>query len=181
MANSALSQSAQPAATSSAAPGFRAWFGCAAGCSGELPLNQIIYNCPKCGSLLDVQHDLAALRRRSAEEWKQLFDDRYMRTTYPYGSAVWGKKEVVCPAVENRNIVSTYEGGSNLFWAERLGKQIGMDELWVKLCGNSHTGSFKHLGMTVLGSMVKQMISEAIQIPPVACASTGHTSAALPP
>ena len=102
-----------------------------------------------------------------------------MRTTYPYGSAVWGKKEVVCPAVENRNVVSTYEGGSNLFWAERLGKQIGMDELWVKLCGNSHTGSFKDLGMTVLVSMVKQMISEGTHIPAVACASTGDTSAAL--
>src|SRR5213083_1652129 len=76
-------------------------------------------------------------------------------------------------------VVSTYEGGSNLFWAERLGKQIGMDELWVKLCGNSHTGSFKDLGMTVLVSMVKQMISEGIHIPAVACASTGDTSAAL--
>ena len=179
MANSALSQPAQSVATSPAAPTFRAWFGCAAGCSGELPLNQIIYNCPKCGSLLDVQHDLTALRSRSAEDWKQLFDDRYRRTTYPYGSAVWGKKEMVCPAVENPNVVSTYEGGSNLFWAERLGKQIGMDELWVKLCGNSHTGSFKDLGMTVLVSMVKQMISEGTHIPAVACASTGDTSAAL--
>lgn len=176
MENSALSQ---PPAASSATPPFRAWFGCAAGCSGELPLNQILYNCPKCGSLLDVQHDLAVLRTRSPEEWKQLFDDRYRRTTYPYGSAVWGKKEMVCPAVENHNVVSTYEGGSNLFWAERLGKQIGLEDLWVKLCGNSHTGSFKDLGMTVLVSMVKQMISEGKQIPAVACASTGDTSAAL--
>jgi len=164
---------------SSAAPKFRAWFGCASGCSGELPLNQVIYYCPKCAGLLDVQHDLAALRSRSAEEWKQLFDDRYRRTTYPYGSAVWGKKEMVCPAVENHNVVSTYEGGSNLFWAERLGKQIGLQDLWVKQCGNSHTGSFKDLGMTVLVSMVKQMISEGTRIPAVACASTGDTSAAL--
>ena len=158
---------------------FRAWFGCAAGCPAALPLNQIIYNCPTCGSLLDVQHDLTALRRRTPEEWKQLFDDRYRRTTYPYGSAVWGKKEMVCPAVEDHNVVSTYEGGSNLFWAERLGKQVGLEDLWIKQCGNSHTGSFKDLGMTVLVSMVKQMISEGIKIPAVACASTGDTSAAL--
>lgn len=177
MTNIAFSSSV--ATAPAAAPSFRAWFGCAAGCSGELALNQIIYYCPKCGSLLDVQHDLTALRTRSPGEWKQLFDDRYRRTVYPYGSAVWGKKEMVCPAVEDHNVVSMYEGGSNLFWAERLGKQIGLDDLWVKQCGNAHTGSFKDLGMTVLVSMVKQMISEGTKIPAVACASTGDTSAAL--
>ncbi|MGE0680759.1 MAG: threonine synthase [Candidatus Binatia bacterium] len=169
----------QPLGVSKPAQEFRAWFGCAAGCSGELPLKQIIYYCPKCGSLLDVQHDLAALKTRSPQEWKHLFDDRYRRTTYPYGSGVWGKKEMICPAVENRNIVSMYEGGTNLFWADRLGKQIGIEDLWVKQCGNSHTGSFKDLGMTVLVSMVKQMAAEGVKIPAVTCASTGDTSAAL--
>ena len=38
---------------------------------------------------------------------------------------------------------------------------------------------FKDLGMTVLVSMVKQMIAEGKNIPAVACASTGDTSAAL--
>ena len=169
---------AEPLAVSTPPP-FRAWFGCASGCSGQWPLNQVIYYCPKCGSLLDVQHDLDALRTRPAEDWKRLFDDRYRRTTYPYGSGVWGKKEVVCPAVDDDNVVSTYEGGSNLFWAERLGHQIGLEDLWVKQCGTAHTGSFKDLGMTVLVSMVKQMIAEGTRIPAVACASTGDTSAAL--
>src|SRR5919202_6982324 len=176
MTNSSSSHSVAPP---SPASHFRAWFGCAAGCGAELPLNQVIYYCPTCGGLLDVRHDLAALRSRSAEEWKLLFDDRYRRTTYPYGSGVWGKKEMVCPAVEDHNVVSMYEGGTNLFWAERLGKQIGLEELWVKQCGNSHTGSFKDLGMTVLVSMVKQMIANGDPIDAVACASTGDTSAAL--
>ena len=169
---------AEPLAVSTPPP-FRAWFGCASGCSGQWPLNQIMYYCPKCGSLLDVQHDLDALRTRPAKDWKRLFDDRYRRTTYPYGSGVWGKKEMVCPAVDDDNVVSTYEGGSNLFWAERLGHQIGLEDLWVKQCGTAHTGSFKDLGMTVLVSMVKQMIAEGRRIPAVACASTGDTSAAL--
>ena len=52
------------------------------------------------------------------------------------------------------DIVSMFEGNSNLFWAERFGKQLGMSDLWVKQCGNSHTGSFKDLGMTVLVSQV---------------------------
>ena len=63
--------------------------------------------------------------------------------------------------------------------AERFGKLIGVNELWIKLCGNTHSGSFKDLGMTVLVSQVKQMISEGAPIKAVACASTGDTSAAL--
>ena len=34
-----------------------------------------------------------------------------------------------------------FEGNSNLFWAERFGREsLNMTELWVKQCGNSHTG-----------------------------------------
>lgn len=37
-----------------------------------------------------------------------------------------------------------FEGNSNLFWAERFGREtLGMNDLWIKQCGNSHTGSFK--------------------------------------
>ncbi len=97
----------------------------------------------------------------------------------PYGSGVWGKKEWVVPFLDNENIVSTYEGGTNLLWAERYGKLLGVEDLWVKQCGNSHTGSFKDLGMTVLVSVVKQMIADGQPITAVACASTGDTSAAL--
>lgn len=158
---------------------YNAWFQCIAGCPGRHPLNQIIYKCPDCGSLLEVRHDVAALRETTAEGWKELFDGRYRRTEWPYGSGVWGKKEMVNPLVDDENVVSLFEGGSNLFWADRLGRELGMKDLWVKQCGNDHTGSFKDLGMTVLVSQVKQMISEGQRIPAVACASTGDTSAAL--
>lgn len=53
------------------------------------------------------------------------------------------------------DVVSMFEGNSNLFWAERFGKEsLGMSRLWVKQCGWSPTGSFKDLGMTVLVSQV---------------------------
>lgn len=158
---------------------YKAWFQCSSGCDEHYELNEIIYNCKKCGGLLEVQHDVEKLKHRGPESWMRLFDERNRRTKWPFGSAVWGKKEMVCPNVENDNVVSLYEGGSNLFWAERLGNIIGTEDLWIKQCGNSHTGSFKDLGMTVLVSMVKQMISEGKDIMGVACASTGDTSAAL--
>jgi threonine synthase len=138
-----------------------------------------VYRCGRCDSLLEVRHDVDALRNRSAVSWMRLFDDRYKIGQWPYGSAIWGKKEWVLPEIDNENIVSTYEGGTNLFWTERLGKVLGVHDLWVKQCGLSHTGSFKDLGMTVLVSQVKQMIADGVPIRAVACASTGDTSAAL--
>jgi threonine synthase len=159
---------------------YRAWFQCInEQCKAQYPLNSIIYRCKNCGSLLEVQHDMKALARRDGKAWMKLFEDRYKSTQWPYGSGVWGKKEWILPKITDDNIVSLYEGGTNLFWAERFGKMIGLDNLWIKLCGNSHSGSFKDLGMTVLVSMVKQMISEGAPIKAVACASTGDTSAAL--
>ncbi len=159
---------------------YRAWFQCInQQCRASYPLNSVIYRCKTCGSLLEVQHDLHALANRDAKIWKRLFDDRCKSTEWPYGSGVWGKKEWVLPQIANENIVSLYEGGTNLFWAERFGKMLGVNDLWIKLCGNSHSGSFKDLGMTVLVSQVKQMISEGAPIRAVACASTGDTSAAL--
>ncbi len=158
---------------------YRAWFECIRGCGQKFSLFEVIYRCPECGDLLDVVHDVAALKDRSAAGWISLFEERLRRNTWPYGSGVWGKKEWVIPYLRDENIVSMYEGVTNLFWAERYGKQVGVEDLWVKLCGNSHTGSFKDLGMTVLVSVVKQMIAERRPIHAVACASTGDTSAAL--
>ena len=158
---------------------YRTAFRCIAGCPGKHPLWKPIYRCPTCGDLLEVSHDLDALRDRSAAAWMRLFDERYKRTAWPYGSSVWGKKEWVCPDVRDESIVSMDEGGTNLFWADRFGRELGMRDLWIKLCGNSHTGSFKDLGMTVLVSVVRQIIQDGGNIRAVACASTGDTSASL--
>jgi threonine synthase len=158
---------------------YKAAFRCVAGCPGSWPVTQVIYRCPTCDGLLEVAHDMAALRDRSAIAWMKLFEQRYKTTQWPFGSGVWGKKEWVMPDLRDENIVSMDEGGSNLFWAERYGRSLGIEDLWIKLCGNSHTGSFKDLGMTVLVSVVRQMIRDGQPIRAIACASTGDTSAAL--
>ncbi len=175
MHHSKPSTSASPAETQP----FQAHFRCFRGCPGEYSIYDVIYTCPRCGGLLEVQHDLAALRQRSAQEWKALLESRAGTTRWPYGSGVWSKKEWVVPDLDDENVVSMFEGNTNLFWAERLGRQIGLPDLWVKLSGNSHTGSFKDLGMTVLVSVVRQMIRRGSSVRAVAAASTGDTSAAL--
>jgi len=158
---------------------YSSWYQCVRGCDHRYSIFDVVYRCQDCGGLLDVQHDMGALRNRSAAQWKLLFEERSRTNDFPYGSGVWGKKEWVCPQITNDNVVSMYEGHSNLFRVDRLGAEIGLPDLWLKLCGNSHTGSFKDLGMTVLVSVVKQMIANGKPITAVAAASTGDTSAAL--
>jgi len=150
---------------------FHAWFQCFSGCAVRYRLDQIIYRCESCGGLLEVRHDVDALKQRSATEWKQLFDSRSGGV-----SGVWSKKEVVLPELESGNIVSLGEGNSPLIQSRQFAKRLGIDEIHIKQCGTSHTGSFKDLGMTVLVSMVNQIRS---RVRAVACASTGDTSAAV--
>jgi len=158
---------------------FSAWFRCSEGCDFRAELTDVVYRCPRCQGLLEVEHDLAALRRRSAREWKDLFDARFRRGAWPFGSGVWGKKEWVYPQLSPGNVVSMYEGGSPLLRLDRYGAEIGLEDVWLKECGVTHTGSFKDLGMTVLVSAVKEMRSRGVPVRAVACASTGDTSAAL--
>jgi len=158
---------------------YDCWLACTRGCGRRYDIYDVVYQCEDCGGLLDVEHDLEALKERSAAAWKALFDERMHTTQWPYGSGVWGKKEWVFPQVGDDNVVSMYEGHTNCFWARELGKELGMSDLWVKLSGNSHSGSFKDLGMTVLVSAVSQMIADGKPVQAVACASTGDTSAAL--
>jgi len=158
---------------------YSAEFRCFNGCEGSYPVTKPIYRCPKCDGLLQVVHDVEALKDRTGPVWMRLFDERYRQNAWPYGSGVWGKREWVMPQIPDETIVSMYEGSTNLFWAERYGKTLGLDETWVKLCGNSHSGSFKDLGMTVLVSVVRMAIEQGLKVKALACASTGDTSASL--
>jgi threonine synthase len=158
---------------------FSAWFRCAEGCDVRLALTEVVYTCPRCGGLLEVEHDVAALRRRPAAEWKALFDGRFRLGPWPYGSGVWGKKEWVYPQLADENVVSMFEGGSPLLRVPGYARELGLEDVWVKECGVTHTGSFKDLGMTVLVSAVKEMRARGTPVRAVACASTGDTSAAL--
>ena len=155
---------------------FSAEFRCIAGCPGSYALDRVMYRCPTCGDLLEVAHDMAALQAVSAEAWKAKFAERWKSVEDPWGSGVWGKHEWVAPQLRAENIVSFGEGTTHL---TKIAGFAGLGDVRVKQCGTSHSGSFKDLGMTVLVSMVKQMVASGQAIRAIACASTGDTSAAL--
>ena len=154
-------------------------FVCFAGCGETHPLDAIVYRCSRCGSLLDVEHDLEALRATPPAAWTGLFDQRMLGRERHHASGVWSKLEWVLPEIAPESIVTFGEGRSHLLRAERHGASIGNADLRVKECGTSHTGSLKDLGMTVLVSAVNDMIRKGKRVRAIACASTGDTSAAL--
>ncbi len=69
-------------------------------------------------------------------------------------------------SIDNDDIVSMFEGNTNLFWAERFGKEtLKMNDLWVKQCGNSHTGSFKVSACRIHAVLVsRNLVRSAIRI-----------------
>ena len=167
--------------------GLQATYTCWSGCGERYPLTEVRYRCARCGGLLDVQHDVAALKGWSGAAWRGLFDRRALRARPEVplpASGVWSKREWVYPTIEDAHIVSLGEGETSLCPLPRLGERLGVRDLWIKQCGHGPTGSFKDLGMTVLVSVVNQInqlrrAGGGTPIPAVACASTGDTSAAL--
>lgn len=163
----------QPPASLVTATCFRCINGCA-----TYPLSEPTYACRVCHGLLEVVHPSGLLASRSAEAWRRLFDGRPGGVPGPYGSGVWRFHEWVLPELPVADIVSLGEGATPLTRASRLGDRLDL-QLFVKQCGQSLSGSFKDLGMTVLMSQVHHLRQQGVAIPAVVCASTGDTSAAL--
>jgi threonine synthase len=140
-------------------------------CGQQYPTTQIIYNCERCGGLLDVLHDMDYLK---ATITRATFDQRLGSLDFPYNSGVWRYKELVYPQVRDELIVSRPEGNTNLYRSARLAEWVGIDSLYLKHEGENPTGSFKDRGMT--GGVTQARV---LGVERVACASTGNTSASL--
>ncbi len=140
-------------------------------CGAEYPLDRLVYSCITCGGLLDVIHDLEALR---GQVTRDLFDARLGSLEIPYRSGVWRFKELVYPDMADDLIVSRPEGNTNLYHVPDLAAWAGLRHLWLKHEGENPTGSFKDRGMTGGVSQARRLGMNR-----VACASTGNTSASL--
>jgi threonine synthase len=131
-------------------------------CGSKYPIDEITYFCKKCGDLLEIKYDYGELARTLREsEWKKM------------PLSVWRYKDFM-PINDFSKIVSLNEGGTGLHSCPRLGKHLGVRQLYVKNEGENPTGSFKDRGMTVGVTKALELGVES-----VICASTGNTSASL--
>jgi len=127
-------------------------------CGAAFPADEILYNCTKCGHLLAVRYDLDTITI-SKKTWEKR------------PISVWRYRELLPVHIEP---VTLQEGGTPLYHLKRLGKEMGLSQLYAKHEGMNPSGSFKDRGMTVGVSMALQLNKRS-----VACASTGNTSASL--
>lgn len=127
-------------------------------CGAIYSPDQIIYTCNRCGHLLTVEYDMDGIDV-SRDEWNRR------------PLSVWRYRELLPVRGEP---VSLQEGGTPLYHLKKIGKELGLSELYAKHEGMNPTGSFKDRGMTVGVSMACELGMKS-----VACASTGNTSASL--
>ncbi len=76
------------------------------------------------------------------------------------------------PVTDATPLITMGEGNTPLVKSNRLGKELGCEELYFKLEGCNPTGSFKDRGMVVAMAKALEDGSRAVM-----CASTGNTSA----
>ena len=155
------------------------WLQCVTGCPARHDVFAPLFECPTCGGLVDVQHDLDALAARPAAAWRALLDARAASVAAADRSGVWAHREWVMPGLAVEDVVTLGEGRAPLDDVPALASRYGVSRLLVKQCGTSATGSFKDLGMTVLVSMAAAMKKRGRDVRALVCASTGDTSAAL--
>ena len=131
-------------------------------CGTQYPLDEVIYFCRKCGDILEIKLDY--------DITKDILKKSGWRKT---PLSVWRYRDLM-PIHEPSKIVTLNEGGTGLHKCKRLGKALGIKQLYVKNEGENPTGSFKDRGMTV-------GVTKAVElgVRSVICASTGNTSASL--
>ncbi len=140
-------------------------------CRARFPITAVIYNCPKCGGLLEVVYPD---RRFDPAMLKKTWRERRMSNSKLDQSGVWRYREAV-PFLESyETVVSLREGNTPLLEAPRAAAYGGLDHLTFKHQGFNPTGSFKDNGMTCA-------VAQALRLgmTKVACVSTGNTSASM--
>src|SRR5690242_13523387 len=114
-------------------------------CRARYPITEAIYNCPRCGGLLEVQYPAPPL---SAAELKQVWRSRRTSNLPLDQSGVWRYRELIPFLEDYGHVVSLREGNTPLLEAPRAASFGGLDRLVFKHQGFNPTGSFKDNGMT---------------------------------
>jgi threonine synthase len=118
--------------------------------------------CTKCGKPLLVEYDLSAAGRAMARE-----------SLASRASSLWRYREVL-PVRRDENIITFGEGFTPLLRADRLGRSLGLTNLFIKDESQNPTQSFKARGMAVAVSMARELGATKLAVP-----SAGNAGGAM--
>jgi threonine synthase len=140
-------------------------------CRARFGITEVLYNCTKCGGLLEAQYDFSGI---DACALKKTWRERRMSNAPLDQSGVWRYRELF-PFLDNENhIVTLREGDTPLLNAPRAAEYGGLADITFKHQGFNPTGSFKDNGMTAGAAQARRLGMKR-----VACVSTGNTSASM--
>lgn len=123
------------------------------GCGREYSHRELHTFCPECQSPLLAVYDLESARARVDR------DELPRRRR-----GMWRWHEVL-PVLEEQNRVFLGEGDTPLLPLPRLGRELGLSNLYVKDESNNPTGSFKARGLAAAVSKAKELGVEKVIIP----------------
>ncbi|MGD0668231.1 MAG: threonine synthase [Bryobacteraceae bacterium] len=140
-------------------------------CRARFPITEIIYNCPRCGGLLEAVYTSP---EGHPADWKRMWRERRTSNAPLDQSGVWRYRELIPFLDDYRQVVTLREGNTPLLDAPRAAQYGGLDRITFKHQGFNPTGSFKDNGMTC-------GVAQAVRLGArrVACVSTGNTSASM--
>jgi threonine synthase len=144
-----------------------------AGCGARFDIGDVLFECPRCGDLLDVRYDWSrAALPRSLKD----LEGTWARQDDPLAfSGVWRFRDLL-PFAAREHVVTIGEGRTICRRADRVAKFVGLAEgrLSLQYEGMNPSGSFKDNGMTAAFTHALRVgATRAI------CASTGNTSASM--
>ena len=112
-------------------------------CHRTFPCDSLTKVSPCCSKVLFPLYDLPRLKREV---------DREVLATRP--ADMWRYHELL-PVNDQKNVISLGEGGTPLLRASRLGKKLGLEQLFIKDEGLNPTGSFKARGISAAVSKAR--------------------------
>jgi len=118
--------------------------------------------CEECGKPLFAKYDLEAVK------------DAVSTTDFVGREASMWRYWELLPVKDEANKVSLGEGWTPLTQVERLGKAIGLPDLWIKDEGIIPTGTFKARGLAMAVSKAKELGIEKLALP-----SAGNAAGAM--
>jgi threonine synthase len=123
------------------------------GCGSIYSAAEVHTFCPDCQSPLLVNYDLGAARQHVDR------DEIHRRL-----KGMWRWHEFL-PVVDPKNMVTLGEGDTALLQLPRVGKSLGLTNLFVKEESSNPTGTFKARGLSAAVSKAKELGIQKVIIP----------------
>jgi threonine synthase len=121
--------------------------------AGPYDPRQVQHLCTSCGMPLLARYDLVA----AAKAWRR-------ESLACRESTMWRYRELM-PLFEGQSVVSLGEGWTPLAHAPRLGREIGLDRLYIKDESPNPTNSFKARGLSAAVTKASHLGAKVLSIP----------------